>query len=155
MCLMCWSYICIYLYICVRVRVRVCVCVCEVCMALIILLFLLFYIENSSKRLFLVEIVFLLLREGLISLEGETKQNINPPVVTSRSCTVNSFTCCQSTSPLFYSNHLFTSKYYEKITYSINEGKKFNLLAGKWCGGGRGEGHSWVRLFQWVYFCGT
>ena len=45
----------------------VCVCVCEVCMALIILLFLLFYIENSSKRLFLVEIVFLLLREGLIS----------------------------------------------------------------------------------------
>ena len=48
---------------CVRVRV----CVCEVCMALIILLSLLFYIENSSKRLFLVEIVFLLVREGLIS----------------------------------------------------------------------------------------
>ena len=38
----------------------VCVCVCEVCMALIILLSLLFYIENSYKKAFLVEIVFLL-----------------------------------------------------------------------------------------------
>ena len=56
-----YMYISIYMCACVRV------CVCEVCMALIILLFLLFYIENSSKRLFLVEIVFLLLREGLIS----------------------------------------------------------------------------------------
>ena len=37
-----------------------CVCVCEVCMALIILLSLLFYIENSYKKAFLVEIVFLL-----------------------------------------------------------------------------------------------
>ena len=55
----------ISMYMCVCVCV--CVCVCEVCMALIILLSLLFYIENSSKRLFLVEIVFLLLREGLIS----------------------------------------------------------------------------------------
>ena len=55
----------ISMYMCVCVCV--CVCVCEVCMALIILLSLLFYIENSSKRLFLVEIVFLLVREGLIS----------------------------------------------------------------------------------------
>ena len=37
-----------------------CVCVCEVCMALIILLSLLFYIKNSYKKAFLVEIVFLL-----------------------------------------------------------------------------------------------
>ena len=51
----------------VRVCACVCVCVCEVCMALIILLSLLFYIKNSSKRLFLVEIVFLLVREELIS----------------------------------------------------------------------------------------
>ena len=51
----------------ISMYVCVCVCVCEVCMALIILLSLLFYIENSFKRLFLVEIVFLLVREGLIS----------------------------------------------------------------------------------------
>ena len=38
----------------------VCVCVCEICMALIILLSLLFYIKNSYKKAFLVEIVFLL-----------------------------------------------------------------------------------------------
>ena len=62
-----YMYISIYMCACACACVCVCVCVCEVCMALIILLFLLFYIENSSKRLFLVEIVFLLLREGLIS----------------------------------------------------------------------------------------
>ena len=57
----------IYMYISIYMCACACVCVCEVCMALIILLSLLFYIENSSKRLFLVEIVFLLVREGLIS----------------------------------------------------------------------------------------
>ena len=46
----------ISMYMCVCV----CVCVCEVCMALIILLSLLFYIKNSYKKAFLVEIVFLL-----------------------------------------------------------------------------------------------
>ena len=44
----------------ISMYVCVCVCVCEVCMALIILLSLLFYIENSYKKAFLVEIVFLL-----------------------------------------------------------------------------------------------
>ena len=48
----------ISMYMCVCVCV--CVCVCEVCMALIILLSLLFYIKNSYKKAFLVEIVFLL-----------------------------------------------------------------------------------------------
>ena len=57
----------IYMYISIYMCACACVCVCEVCMALIILLSLLFYIENSFKRLFLVEIVFLLVREGLIS----------------------------------------------------------------------------------------
>ena len=42
------------------ISMYICVCVCEVCMALIILLSLLFYIENSYKKAFLVEIVFLL-----------------------------------------------------------------------------------------------
>ena len=44
----------------ISMYVCVCVCVCEVCMALIILLSLLFYIKNSYKKAFLVEIVFLL-----------------------------------------------------------------------------------------------
>ena len=51
-----YMYISIYMCACACV----CVCVCEVCMALIILLSLLFYIENSYKKAFLVEIVFLL-----------------------------------------------------------------------------------------------
>ena len=42
------------------ISMYICVCVCEVCMALIILLSLLFYIENSYKKAFLMEIVFLL-----------------------------------------------------------------------------------------------
>ena len=41
----------------------------EVCMALIMLLFLLFYIENSYKKAFLVKIVFLI-GEGRINFLG-------------------------------------------------------------------------------------
>ena len=44
-------------------------------LALIILLSLLLYVENSCKKAFSVEIIFSLVqREGLISQEGETTE---------------------------------------------------------------------------------
>ena len=45
----------------------------EVCMALIMLLFLLFYIENSYKKAFLVKIVFLIGEGRIIFLRGRGK----------------------------------------------------------------------------------
>ena len=56
-----------------HIYVYVCVCVCEVCMALIILLSLLFYIKNSYKKAFLVEIVFLLGRINFLGKWDKTE----------------------------------------------------------------------------------
>ena len=52
-------------------------------LVLIILLSLLLYLENSHKKPFLVEIIFLLRRVR--------QQNVIPPVVNSRLYTINSF----------------------------------------------------------------
>ena len=65
---------------------------------------------------------------------GVRQQNLNPPVVTLRSYTVNHFTCHQSTSPFYC---LFKPPVYVEVLWKNNilnqstEGKKFNLLAGK------------------------
>ena len=106
-CLMCWSYIYIYIYI------------YEVCLALMRLLFLLYDIENSYRKAFFGGNCFLI-GEGKINFLGGWDKTEHKSSCSDLYIIYSKWFYLLSInipSLLFYSNHLFLSKYYEKIIY--------------------------------------
>ena len=131
-------------------------------LALITLLSLSPYVENSYKDFFGVN-YFLIGAEGRIDFPRIVRQqNLIPPVVTSRSYKLNHFTCCHPTSPFYC--FIQTSCLCRSILKNnvLNQVKRKNLICLLENNVGEGGtnlnflwGRLWVRLFLQVTFCGT